>query len=145
MKKSIKIVIALMVGMILIWGISTLNKPKKQIGDKTIYIQILDCREDDQKEILNTSFRTDTTLLSDFLIELKDHQEIQLTYENSDFGMFITGMGKDELIMQDQQEGCYWSYDSLNNSMCVKDTYCTSASSLTIEDGNEFIFIIRRY
>ena len=70
MKKSIKIVIALMVGMILIWGISTLNKPKKQIGDKTIYIQILDCREDDQKEILNTSFRTDTTFLSDFLIEL---------------------------------------------------------------------------
>lgn len=144
MKKSIKIIIALVVGAMVVLAISWFNQPKKQVGDKTIYIQILDCRED-QKEILNASFRTDATLLSNFLIELKEAKEIQLAYENGDFGMFITGMGKDELIMQDQQDGCYWSYDSLNNSMCIKDTYCTSASSLTIEDGNEFIFVIRRY
>ena len=88
-----------------------------------------------QKEIPTTS-----GTLEELLIEARDNKELMLEYQDSEFGMYITGLGNEELYVNDDSEKLYWTYSSDNNKTCLKESYCPGASSLEISDGDVFVF-----
>ena len=94
--------------------------------------------------LLDEAFGTNAGTLAEALKEWEENDQIELEYENSEFGMFITGLGKDEAIQQNEKEQLYWTYDSKNNKSCVADGYCSAANSLEIEDEDSFVFTLSK-
>ncbi len=142
MKKTImKVVAVLVVCVALVFAVRSFTKKDVEEGEKTITISIYDGDE----EIGTIEEVTDGEYLSEVLLEMVDEEDIVLEYEDSDYGMFITGLGIDELIEQDESSSKYWTYTSENNRSCVDAGYCTGASELPVYDGDEFVFTLITY
>lgn len=139
--KNKRILGAFLVLVFLIFGISFYNRSKGNEDSKTITIQIVV----DNETIYQESVQTEAALLSDCLKEMKANKTIVLEYEDSTYGMYITGMGKDTLVYQDAAAGKYWVYDSENNKQCNASEYCDALDSLAIEDGDCFVFTLSSF
>lgn len=142
MKKKITLIIAaLLVLLIAFGGLNYYKSLQKDDSNKQITIII----KDGDKEILNQTYSTNGTYLKDLLLELVDQNAILLQYQDSEYGMYITGLGTDELLLENPQKGMYWTYNSENNVSCVSDGYCQAASLLKIDDGDIFSFELISY
>lgn len=140
-KKTKQILIAV-IALVAVFGfIFGTRKQNEKKGDKEISVSI----QVDGNEIFNDTFATDMTTLADFLVELADHQEIQLKYETTAWGMYIQALGHDKLYEEDPQAGKYWTYTSENNEQCVKNNFCDAADLLNISDGDVFVFSLATY
>lgn len=76
---------------------------------------------------------------------MKENKEIVLEYEDSTYGMYIKGMGKDKLHKEDVSASKYWVYDSENNKSCKEADLCDSANKLAIEDNDVFVFTLKSF
>lgn len=134
-----RIIVAIIALIVLVGAIFFVNYKKGNDFDKTIQIKIVD----DQGDVLfDEAVETNAGTLADVLKEMKEEDKIKLEYKNSDWGMYITGMGKDKLIQQNEKKQLYWVYDSKNNTSCVEDGFCSAADSLEIADQDEFVFTL---
>lgn len=140
MKKdqALKVLIALIICLTCLGLYKVVNKPATEEGDKTITITI----KNGDKEVGTVEEKTNANLLSDALIEMEEEGDIQLKYTDSDYGMYIQGLGIDKLIKENSTKGKYWTYESSNNKACVANGFCDAASNLAISDGDEFTFTL---
>lgn len=137
MTKKIKhILIAILLLVVVIVGYGWYQNQNLDKGSKTIELVI----QVDGSPIYTDKVHTDAAKLGDLLTELSQNGDIQLEVEDSAYGRFITGMGKEELYSQDEQAGRYWTYTSDNNVKCVADGYCSGIDLLEIQDGDRFVF-----
>ena len=136
-----RILAAIIALVVVVGGIFFVNSNKGNDFDKTIDVKIVDSKGE---VVLEESLSTNGATLADALKEWKESGDIQLQFENSEYGMFITGMGKDELLEQDKNDGLYWMYDSENNKACVADGFCSGADSLEIADEDSFVFTLSK-
>ncbi|MDO4467884.1 MAG: hypothetical protein Q4C49_12925 [Bacillota bacterium] len=144
MKKNaiIKVLVALVVCAAAIFGIKTITAPKVVEGSKEITITL----ENQGEKIGTVTTRTDAELLSELLIELQTKKEIQFQYSDSAYGMYITGLGIQELVEEDAEKQLYWTYTSDNNKACLATGYgCDAASAVAIEDGDAFVFSLSKF
>lgn len=91
-------------------------------------------------EFFREDIATTSSTLDELLIEASEADMIKLEYQDSEFGMYITGLGYYELYVNNDAERLYWTYTSDNNETCLKESYCPGASSLSINDGDVFVF-----
>lgn len=110
-------------------------------GDKELQIEI----QVDGEVIFDEAVKTNQGTLADLLKEMDTNGVIQLVYSNSTYGMYIQGMGKDQLYMEDTSASKYWNYSSKNNKQCAKNNFCDAADSLMIEDGDAFVFTLEAF
>jgi len=136
MKKTKSIILALLCLLVVMAGIYFYPKLTQNEGVKKIGIVIIV----EGEVIYEKEVRTDTVNLKELLLELAEKHEIVLKYENSTYGMFITGMGVNTLYEVDASKGVYWVYTSENNKQCVAADYCDGADFLNIADGDRFEF-----
>lgn len=139
MSKTKKIIIAVSLLIVLIGGYALYQKNRGDDSSKHIHVIL----QNKDTVIYDKEVKTNASKLSELLIEMKENKEIQLAYENSAYGMYITGMGVDELYKNDEAASLYWVYDSKNNAQCQENTYCDAADSLVIEDKDEFVFTLK--
>lgn len=138
-KKSILVAfIALVVVVVSIIVVPTLGQDKHS---KEIQIVI----KEGEKTIFDDTVGTDAGMLSDLLKEMKKDSVIKLEYKQSTYGMFITGMGVDKLVENDDAAGKYWGYTSDNNKQCKEANFCDAADALKIEDKDAFVFTYESY
>lgn len=137
-KNILKIVVALVVCALLAFGVNAWNKSKNPVveGSKTITVELYVGGE------LAGSFeaKTDAEYLGDFLKECVEKGTLKMEYQDSQYGMYITGLGTNELYAQDESAGLYWVYESPDNHACQLAGYCDAANLVPIEDGNHFVF-----
>lgn len=142
MKKKIIYVLSALAVLVFAFVIYYFNiEQRKDNGTKTINISIVV----EQNAIFSDSFKTNSSTLEELLVELNEEGKIFLDYENSEYGMYIKGMGKEELISEDPSSSKYWTYSSDNNDDCLKNAFCPAASSLIINDGDTFVFELIKY
>lgn len=140
-KKIIYLICAILVLAAILFGYQQfINKPSDDM-QKTITVEIIANGE----TIMNESFKTNETSLANFLTELSDKKAIVLDFQDSVYGMYIKGLGKDELFSEDPSKDMYWVYSSSNNASCLKDGFCPSASTLEIADQDYFVFELIKY
>ena len=137
-KQIIGAVIALIAIVAFVFGTQKMGEQK---GDKDITIQIMV----DGEEIFNKTVDTDTTTLADLLVELQEENVIQLEYETTAWGMYIKGLGSDELYYEDPTNNKYWNYNSENNAQCLENNFCDGADLLNIGDGDYFVFTLEAF
>lgn len=140
-KKVILVVGALLVLVLVIFGFNSYQKSLGDDSSKNINIKI----QTSENVILNEKFKTNAKTLEELLIELNQNKNIILEYQDSEYGMYITGLGKDELFKENPSEGLYWTFESSNNKVCLENEFCPAASSLEIADGDEFSFNLISY
>lgn len=141
MKKKTGILLSLALLIVLVAGYSLYQH---SLGNQdTKQITIVMKNKDDV--FYEKTVQTQTSTLSELLNELKDKNEILMESENSAYGMYITALGKDELVQQDPSSSLYWTYRSDNNKQCLANTYCDAADVLVIEDGDVFEFVLDSY
>ena len=138
MRKIRHILLAMLLLVVVVLGYGWYQNQQRDEGNKTIEVTI----QVDEEVIYTDSVQTDAARLGDLLAELKQQGELLLEVEESAYGRFITGMGKDQLYMQDTAAGRYWTYSSDNNATCVADGYCSGIDSLDIQDGDRFVFTL---
>ena len=136
-----RVIVALIVLVVVIGAMVFVNSNKGNDFDKVIHIQIVD---EEENVLLNEPFGTNAGTLAEALKEWEEKDYIELAYENSEYGMFITGLGKEELVEQDESKGLYWMYSSDNNKACVADGFCSAADSLEIADDDSFVFTLTK-
>ena len=141
MNKRKKIIIAVSFLILLLAGYGLYKLTLGNHDSKVIQITIQN--EDDV--IYDKQVETNSATLGELLEEMKKQKEILLESEQSTYGMYITGMGVDELYVQDEASGKYWTYDSENNAQCVKNSFCDAADVLVIEDKDHFTFTLEAY
>lgn len=134
-----RIIVALIALVVVIGAVFFINSNKGNDFDKTIQVKIVD---EKGTVLLDEALGTNGGTLAEALKEWEENDEIELEYENSEFGMFITGLGKDEVVKQNEKEQLYWMYDSKNNKACVADGFCAGADSLEIADEDAFVFTL---
>lgn len=142
MNKKIKYILIAAIIMISILAINYFRN--ENLGDssnKEIDIKIII----EDENILDESFETNASTLEELLLELDENDNIELKYSNSEYGMYIQGMGVDELFEEDTSQSKYWTYSSENNKICLESGFCPAASALAIEDGDSFIFELSKY
>lgn len=140
-KKTKRLGIAFL-GLILVLGL--VYAGAKNLGDdtdKTIQVII----KDDGKTLYDEKVDTNAKVLKDLLLEMEEDGKIVLEYEDSTYGMYITGMGKDKLHKEDAAAQKYWTYSSENNRSCQEASFCDSAEKLVIEDENIFVFTLMSF
>lgn len=125
------IALAVVVGAMFAWR--TLSQDH---GEKNIHIQIIV----DAKNIYDDTVDTDAGTLADLLKEMQADGKIQIAYSQSTYGMYIQGIGVDQLFNEEPANGKYWVYSSENNAQCLENNFCDAADLLMIEDGDEFVF-----
>ena len=134
-----RIIVALIALVVVMGTIFFVNSNKGNDFDKTIHLEIVD---DQGNVVLNEPMGTNAGTLAEALKEWDEKEYIELEYEDSEYGMFITGLGKTEAIEQNESKGLYWMYTSENNKACVADGFCTGADSLEIADEDSFVFTL---
>ncbi len=142
MNKKIKYILIAAIILISILAINHFRN--ENLGDsssKEIGIKIIV----EDESILDESFKTNASTLEELLLELEENDNIELKYSNSEYGMYIQGMGVDELFEEDASQSKYWTYSSENNKSCLEGGFCPSASALAIEDGDNFVFELSKY
>lgn len=142
MNKKTKQIIGAVIALVVVFGgIFVSQKMGEQKGEKDITIQIIV----EGSEVYNETVDTDATTLADLLVEMQENNDIQLEYETTSWGMYIKGLGADEMYMEDPASGKYWTYNSENNASCVANNYCDGADLLNIGDGDIFVFTLEAY
>ena len=136
MKKSKSIVLGVVALLVVMAGIYIYPKLTQNEGEKKIEIVIIV----EGEKIIEKEVRTNTVNLKELLLELEQKEVIILKYEESNYGMFVTGLGVDKLYEQDANNGIYWMYTSTNNKQCIAAGYCDGADFLNIDDGDSFEF-----
>lgn len=131
-------IIALGIVVIGVFGWRISNQDK---ADKTIAIQIVV----DGTTIYDEDVDTNCGTLADLLKEMLLNKKILLEYSTSSYGMYIQGMGVDEIYMEEPNAGKYWTYNSENNAQCAKNNFCDAAEQLLIADGDKFVFSLEAY
>ena len=140
MKKNKNRIIVAIVALVIVMGtIFFVNSNRGNHFDKTIDLKIVD---EKGNVILDEAFGTNGATLAEALKEWDKEGLIELQFEDTQYGMFITGMGNEEVLEQNEKKGLYWTYDSKNNKACVADGFCSSADSLEIADKDSFIFTL---
>lgn len=140
-KKAKRIVVGFLILAIAVTGWNLYRQSLGNDKSKVIGIKLIS----DDKTIYKENIRTNAKKLSDLLKELKKSKKIKLTYINSTYGMYITGMGKSKLIMENPNKNLYWQYSSVNNKTCKKAGICPGEDSLKINDGDKFVFKLEKY
>ncbi len=141
MSKTKKIIIAASFLILLFIGYGIYKITLGDHDSKVIQITI----KNEDTLVYDQQVDTNAATLGELLEELKEQKEILLESEQSTYGMYITGMGVDELYRQDEVGGKYWTYDSENNAQCIKNSFCDAADVLVIEDGDHFTFTLKAY
>lgn len=117
MKKSTKkvvltsLIVAIALGVvILLNGIINSHKQQPIEATKNIKIIIVDKTADEEKELLNHFYKTESLYLGEFLKEVKN--DIKLEYDDGQYGMMIHSlMG----VSENQSAGEYWMFLVNNN------------------------------
>ncbi len=131
-----RILIAILVFVVVYFGVKTFNKPKVVEGEKAVQIIVLD---EEDKTAIDKTFNTDALLLGDLIDEINKENETFILEGSidSEFGRFIL-----EIVDIEKDESHYWIYDSENNSVCLAEEFCPGIDSLAIEDLDIFVFSI---
>lgn len=140
-KKIIYIVAALIILVGLAVGFKMYQDSKKQVGDKSITIEIMA----NDVSVFKGVVETNTETLGELLKSMAEATTIVLDYEDGAYGMYIKGLGKDELIMEDKNQGLFWVYESVNNESCLASGFCDAANTLAIQDQNSFVFKLTKF
>lgn len=142
MKKSTKILLALVLlfGSMLTYQL--VQKARVTYGTKTVSIEVIDERT--QTTVLEkTEFKTKADYLGTLMDELSENGKVifTMTGKKTDvYGRMLVGVGE---VKHDPKSNQYWSITSPNNKECVKAGYCTGVDLLPIHNGDEFILIIK--
>ncbi|TDW26313.1 uncharacterized protein DUF4430 [Breznakia blatticola] len=140
-KKTKLIVGALVLLLAVVGGIYGYRELNKDDSKKTVQVVIVA----DDKEVFNEQVKTNASSLADLLKELKDEKTIKLDYTNSDYGMYITGMGGSKMYKEDKTANTFWTYTSDTNEQCTKADFCPSAEDLNIVDNDSFTFTLMAF
>ncbi|MEG1476048.1 MAG: hypothetical protein RSC10_09915 [Longicatena sp.] len=140
-QKTKRIIVALIALVIVIGGIFTFNYMNQDKGDKTISIII----KADNQEVYKSEEKTNAGTLANLLKEMKEEKDIVLDYEQSAYGMYIKGMGKDKLMKEDKAKNMFWTYNSSNNKQCKAAGFCDGADSVKIQDKDAFEFELKAF
>ncbi|OCN05642.1 hypothetical protein A4S06_07990 [Erysipelotrichaceae bacterium MTC7] len=139
MNKKTKLIIAAVVLLIAVvggvYGFRQLNQDK---NDKAIEVIIMV----DDKKVFDETVDTNAGTLADLLKEMKEDKDIKLNYENSEYGMYITGMGKDKLYKEDKAKNKFWTFTSDTNKQCTEADFCPGADDLKIANEDTFVFTL---
>ncbi len=142
MKKTTKILLAL----VLLFGSFTIfqviQKARVTYGTKHVSIEVIDERSGTTLNEL-TEFKTHADYLGQLMDELTKEGTIvfSLSGKSTDqYGRMLTGIGETK---HDPRNNQYWTYTSSNNKECVAATYCTGVDLLPIHDGDVFTFTIK--
>lgn len=142
MNKKLRLGLAFLALVLVLVGV---NVYRSNIGDDSSkYISIV-IQDLDGTRVYEESVGTNAATLSELLIEMEANDEIEFVYEDSDYGMYITGMGADTLIEASDSEQTAWTFASDNNSVCVAAGWCPAASDLEIFDEDAFVFSLITY
>jgi len=139
--KLLKILIALSTFVLLFFGVKELTKPKIVEGIKTVEIIIIDYTGDEKVTIHQKTYQTNTELLSDFLIELNEKEELSLQLQgnrNDPYGRSIVMING--LETTDWNAGPWWTYESNTNQDCLSVGFCGGIDTVPIYDNDVFYF-----
>lgn len=134
-----KRLIIILVAIATICGIITifnLTQPKAPVGEKTLYITLID-KTTDTILINKEEYHTSSNTLGEFLNE--QHPNLHVVLSDHGFGRSI-----DEIngLIGDLQNanGPWIMYYSTNNLSCVNNGYCLGVDDLPIYDLDDFEF-----
>lgn len=130
-KKTVTIVVALLVAVALIFAYQTFLSPKAEEGAKEVEIQVVNEKEGADKTF---TYNTDDEFLLDLLENNKDEMGVTLT--DSDFGKMVTGM-MDYEAKESEQE---YYHISVNG----KDAE-TGVGEIPLTDGDKYKFELTNY
>lgn len=130
-KKSLIIVIALVLALGLVFAYQTFLSPESVEGAKEVEIQVINEKEDVDKTF---TYNTDDEYLIDLLENNKD--EIGVTLTDSDFGKMVTAM-MDYEAKESEQE--FWQIQ-VNG----KDAE-TGVAEIPLTDGDKYKFELTNY
>lgn len=138
MKHLIRVLVAVVVGVVLFVTVQTFTSPTPVEGEKQINIKIV--ISETQEVIYQESVNTDAVYLSELLEELAAQDYFTLTFsgsKNDAYGRFLLGIN--EHITQDVSVGPWWMVYSDNNQDCVSAGYCLGVDMALIYDLDEFV------
>lgn len=102
--------------------------------DKSIDIKMIVNKQVIYHEQVDTKAKT----LMELLKQLQQQQVIQLTYQTTPTGSFITGIGINKLYTSNKEQA--WVFDSKNNKQCKQAGFCDAMDNLKIYDQDIFVF-----
>lgn len=120
------------------------KKSATSANEKEITINIIDASTKEEFELYKGTNVTETTTLSDFLLELKENKIITLESYNSTYGMYITGMGGANIMNENPAENIYWVFESNNNASCMQAEFCPAAEQVYLANGDKFTFKLEK-
>ncbi len=136
MKNKIIVIILAIVATIGIVFAINMTMPKKDVGNKTIYVTLID--ETTNKTLLDKqSYKTDAETLGLFLDE--ENTDLVVVLTKYSFGRaieVINGLKGD----MNNPAGPWIIYTSSNNKACLAAGFCTGVDELPIYDKDEFVF-----
>ncbi len=115
----------------------TQNNPSSTGSSKvTLTVAIVDAVS--ETELFSGEISAEGTDLTLEDVLSANAEKLQLVSEDSSYGMQINGLMGVET--EDWNAGPWWLYSSDNNASCAEAGYCTGASELKVQDGDEFTF-----
>lgn len=105
---------------------------EKSADEKTVHITAAD---QDGKTIFDEDVTTEAKTLTDVL---KNCDELDAKLEDGQYGTMVMGLAGTET--EDWNKGPWWTYESANNEVCQKESYCPAADDVLVEDGDNFVF-----
>lgn len=131
MKKSLIIILAIVVAAGLYLGYDKFLSPKAEEGEKEVKIEVVVEKEDINETY---TFNTDHEFLLDLLEEKKD--ELGASFTDYDFGTMVTGM-KGYEAQESEQEYFH---------IIVNDEDAeTGPKDIPVKDGDTYKFELRKY
>ena len=141
-KTFLKIALALIIAIGLVFAVKALFPTQIEVGEKTIQITVLVQHDDgSMKTIFDQSVKTDAEYLADLLLELNDNSVLSVTLagEATDpYGRSLIAINNIEIT--NWEAGPWWLYNSDNNPDCVAVGYCSGIDSCPVYDGDVFVF-----
>lgn len=138
-KKSIRIVLAVLIASGLFFGLKPLIFPTQEGSKSVELILTVDPQEGEDLVVLNKSYRTDALTLADLLEEVSKEENITLQLAGSktdSFGRYIVGIG--QYITTDSANGPWWLINSETNQDCVSAGFCNGIDLQSIYDQDIF-------
>ena len=127
-RKIIIAVVALLVVVVAMIGISVASKPEAVEGGKAITIVIV-YQDGTEKKL---EYSTDAEFLSEILLE----KELVTGYESREYGFTIESV--DGIALDWSKDGAYWA-------LYVGDEYATtSAAGIALEDGGVYRLVYEK-
>ncbi|MGO1367856.1 MAG: DUF4430 domain-containing protein [Senegalia sp. (in: firmicutes)] len=130
-KKTITIIVAILVAVALVFAYQTFLSPKAEEGAKEVEVKIVNEKEDVEETF---TYNTDDEFLLALLENNKDELGAELT--DSDFGKMVTSM-MDYEAKESEQE--FWQI-KVNDEDAE-----TGVSEIPLTDGDKYIFTLANY